>query len=396
MKMMIINKDYSLLWCGQLVSQLGNRIYLMALAWYFVAVLGNGSGLFMLFMVSALPPLLFGVAIGPMVEKWNKRHTVITCDILSGILVGILATAVMTGNAPEWLVYVVCFLLNTVNLFFSPSVNVMLPSIVGKDKVQKAVSYIRMVTYLGQVMGAAVGGVLVGAIGVTAALWVNAASFIISAVMNMMISYTESHPQIAKKYLDQLTDGLRYVRHNVMLATMLGIAVVCNLFLPVLIVYIPILIKTEMGLDSIHYGIADAAMPVGAVLISLILGKYSVKLSALCQMAMGIGVVAVTYLLIGFAPLFLVVVVAMLFYGMALNYMNVGILSFFIQNVKEDYRGRVLSLLETFSFASVSLSYLLANTLSEALGTLDALVINGIALIILTISIVLIFIKQRK
>ena len=38
MKMMIINKDYSLLWCGQLVSQLGNRIYLMALAWYFVAV----------------------------------------------------------------------------------------------------------------------------------------------------------------------------------------------------------------------------------------------------------------------------------------------------------------------------------------------------------------------
>lgn len=54
MKMMIINKDYSLLWCGQLASQLGNRIYLMALAWYFVAVLGNGSGLFMLFMVSAL------------------------------------------------------------------------------------------------------------------------------------------------------------------------------------------------------------------------------------------------------------------------------------------------------------------------------------------------------
>ncbi len=47
MKMMIINKDYSLLWCGQLASQLGNRIYLMALAWYFVAVLGNGSGLFM-------------------------------------------------------------------------------------------------------------------------------------------------------------------------------------------------------------------------------------------------------------------------------------------------------------------------------------------------------------
>ena len=132
--MTIINKDYSLLWCGQLASQLGNRIYLMALAWYFVAVLGNGSGLFMLFMVSALPPLLFGVAIGPMVERWNKRHTVITCDILSGILVGILATAVMTGNAHEWLVYVVCFLLNTVNLFFSPSINVMLPSIVGKAK----------------------------------------------------------------------------------------------------------------------------------------------------------------------------------------------------------------------------------------------------------------------
>lgn len=394
-RLLLINRDYTLLWIGQLVSQLGNRIYLMALAWYFVSVLEDGSGLFMLFMVSALAPLLFGVGVGPMVERWNKQHIVILCDLLSAMLVGVLALSVMIGTAPVWLVYAVCFLLNTVNLFFSPSVNVMFPSLVGKENVPKAVSYIRMVTYMGQVMGAAVGGVLVGAIGVNAALWVNALSFLVSAVMNMFIRYCESHTPLTGKYKDQLLDGLRYINKNIVVRTMLLIAALCNLFLPVLIVYIPILIKTEMGLDSIHYGIADAAMPVGAVLVSFLLGRYQPRTSALTQMALGIGAVSVIYLLIGLMPRFAVVVCGMLAYGVALNFVNVCILSFFIQSVEIDFRGRVMSLLETISFASVSLSYLLANILCSTLGTRPALLIGGGALVWMSVCIVLLIVKMR-
>lgn len=56
----LLGRNYILLWLGQFVSQMGNRLYLMALAWYFVSVADDSAGLFTVFIVSSLPSLFLG------------------------------------------------------------------------------------------------------------------------------------------------------------------------------------------------------------------------------------------------------------------------------------------------------------------------------------------------
>ena len=119
----ILSKNYLLLWSGQLVSQMGNRLYLMALSWYFVSELGDNTALFLVFIFSSLPSLLFGAFVGPFIERWNKKHIMIGCDFICAALVGVLAWLVSINEAHNYIIYAVCFLLNTMNLFFSPSVN---------------------------------------------------------------------------------------------------------------------------------------------------------------------------------------------------------------------------------------------------------------------------------
>ena len=57
------NKNFLLLWFGQAISQIGNRIYVMALAWYIVAVMNSPGKMIVLFIISSLPSLLFGTLI---------------------------------------------------------------------------------------------------------------------------------------------------------------------------------------------------------------------------------------------------------------------------------------------------------------------------------------------
>ena len=74
------NKNFFLLWQGQLVSQVGSKIYLIALSWYFVAELRDNQGFVIALLVSSLPFLLFGFGAGPLVEKWNKKWIIFLHD----------------------------------------------------------------------------------------------------------------------------------------------------------------------------------------------------------------------------------------------------------------------------------------------------------------------------
>lgn len=376
----MINKDYSILWGVQFISQVGNRLYLMALAWYFVANLNNNSGLFLLFIISSLPSLLLGLFAGPLVERWNKKKIIIWCDIFSGILTGLLAFLVYFDDANSILIYIICFLLNTLNLFFSPSVNSMLPTILKSDQLHKGMSYMKMITFLGQILGAAIGGVLVGFFGVWITILINSISFFISAFGELFIKYSEEIKTTIHNYKKDMISGINYVRKDPLIKRVLTISIGTNLFIPVIIVFLPIIIKEEMGLDALHYGFADAMMPIGAVLMAVLLSRVQKRIEPLKVLAIGILCCALCYLSISTFQNYVLILAVMLIYGACTNYINIQIVTYFLLNVEPSFRGRFFSILESFSYASISLSYVLATMGTSLWSPKATLGINGCGL----------------
>ncbi|MEG0010692.1 MAG: MFS transporter [Muribaculaceae bacterium] len=376
----MLNKNYTLLWFGQLVSQIGNRLYLMALAWYFVAILKDNNALFLLFIISSLPSLLLGVLAGPLVERWNKKYILIGCDIISGILTGLLAFLVYKESASTWLIYAICFALNSVNLLFSPSVNSMMPAIITKDQLQKGMSYMKMITFLGQILGAALGGVFVALIGVYFTILLNSVSFFISAFTEIFIKYKDSVRIISKSYLKDMKDGLNYVKSNKLVRRVLMITLGSNLFLPALIVLLPIIIKEKMALDAFHYGIADAMLPIGAVIMAVWLSQHKYNIRPLKVLAIGIMGTAFCFFGVSLVHYYAFALAMVLLYGCFTNYVNIQVVTYFIGNVDAEYRGRFFSILESFSYATISLSYVIASLTTYAFDPYLALAINGLGL----------------
>ena len=382
----VLSKNYLLLWSGQLVSQMGIRLYLMALSWYFVSELGDNTALFLVFIFSSLPSLLFGAFVGPLIERWNKKHIMIGCDFICAALVGVLAWLVSINEAHNYIIYAVCFLLNTMNLFFSPSLNSMIPSILDEDSYQQGMSYMKMITFLGQIMGAAVGGLLVGFFGVYLTILINAISFFISGLAEIFITYKPEIVQKTGSYISDLKSGLKYAWSDKTVRSVLTVSIACNLFIPTFMVFLPIVIKTHLGLDARHYGFADAMMPMGAVVMAVFLSKVKFNLQPLQVLAMGIGGLAVAFMLTVFLPYYPVIMFSVFCYGCFTNFINIQVITYFLHRVDKDFRGRFFSILESFSFASISISYVLSTILSSQFDTKIAILINAVCLIIITLT----------
>ncbi|MEG2067933.1 MAG: MFS transporter [Tannerellaceae bacterium] len=378
----MLNKSYSLLWLGQLVSQVGNRIYLMALAWYFVSVLDSKDGLFLMFIISSLPSLLLGVLVGPLVERWNKKHIIIVCDLISVGLTGLLAWMVYEKMETRALIYAICFLLNTVNLFFSPSVNSILPVIIRGDQLQKGMAYMKMITFLGQIMGAAVGGALVGLVGVYLTILINAVSFLISAFAELFIEYKPEISLKAHHYFREMKEGFLYLKSQAIIRMVLFVSIGCNLFLPVLVVMIPILVDDKMKLDAMHYGFADAMLPLGAILMAVWLANRVKQQTPLKALTIGISIIGLCFLMVSAFNHYGVLLLAVFLYGCFTNYINIQVVTYFLQTVDPAYRGRFFSLLESCSYAIISLAYVWASMVSKLFEVDTALAINGAGLLL--------------
>lgn len=390
----MINRNFSLLWFGQLVSQIGNRLYLMALAWYFVTVLGDNQGLFVLFIISSLPYLLFGAFIGPLVERCNKKRLVVACDIINGVLVSLLVVAMRSGVVGSEAIFVICFLLNTVAMFFSPAVNSMMPDIVPQSGLQKAMAYIKMIVFIGQIVGAALGGALVGMMGVWLTIIANALSFFLSAIAQMFISYEPSVRPKREAYSKQLVEGWRYMLNSKTIKWVTLLAMAGNLFVPVIILYIPIIIKNELGLDALHYGMADAMIPAGAILVSSWLSGRATSLKPLAALSLGIAGVAACSLGMSQMRNYYVMLTVLMLYGIFTNYINVSTITYLVRTVDAHQRGRFFSLMESFSYASFSVAYAIGAIVQGHVGTVYALTANAICLA--TIAIVGRLIKTKE
>lgn len=382
----LLGRNYILLWLGQFVSQMGNRLYLMALAWYFVSVADDSAGLFTVFIVSSLPSLFLGPFIGPLVERWNKKRIMVCCDLVSAGLVGLLGWIVSRDAASNYAIYAICFALNSVNLLFSPAINSIIPAILPPEKYQAGMSYIKMITFLGQILGAAVGGILVGFLGVYLTIVVNAVSFFLSGLSEMFIRFRPPAVRRSGNYAGALKAGINYVRRSPVVRRVLSVSVACNLFIPALMVFLPIVIKTQMGLDAKAYGLADAMMPAGAVFVAVLLARRRSCLSPGRVLSIGLGGLSVAFLLTACVPVYSVVLFSVFAYGCFTNFINIQIVTYFLKTVDPDYQGRFFSLLESFSYASISLSYLLATVISGYYEVTAALLVNAAGLLLLALA----------
>ena len=174
------NRPFRTLWYGQLVSQLGDWFDSIALFALLLRLTGSGTAVALVLVAQFLPPALVGLWAGVVVDRLPRKRVMIAADLGRASLV-LLLLLIRTPDL-VWLAYVVTALKFAVGAFFEPARSAAIPSLVRPDELVAAHAISGITWSAMLAIGAALGGLVVGTLGVTTAFVVDSLSFLLSAL----------------------------------------------------------------------------------------------------------------------------------------------------------------------------------------------------------------------
>ncbi|HNY13090.1 MAG TPA: MFS transporter, partial [Candidatus Wallbacteria bacterium] len=206
-----MNASYYIFLAGNFISQIGDKIYEIALAWYILEKTGSAISMGGMLVFASLPILLIGPFAGSYIDKVNKKWVMAATDFLRGFLIFYLTWRVYLKNLEVFEVYIAGFILSSLSCFFNPAATASIPFLVEERYIVKATAFNQMARDFSTIAGAATGGAIVGFFGVYMAFLLNASSFMVSGVCILIIKL--STPVVAEtvSIIANLKDGFKYV-----------------------------------------------------------------------------------------------------------------------------------------------------------------------------------------
>ena len=210
------NRDFRQVWLGQVVSQLGDWFNTIALYSIVLKLTGSGRAVGLVLVARFLPTVFASPLAGVIADRYSRRMIMIVSDLMRAIIV--LGFLFVHRTDQVWLIYVLTVLQLVCSSFFEPARTAVIPSIV-KGRELVAANAIGAVTWSSMLtLGAAIGGVITGVFGTSAAFVLDSITYLVSAGLIATVTFPR-RPLRAKSKLTfakalGITDtfeGVRYV-----------------------------------------------------------------------------------------------------------------------------------------------------------------------------------------
>ena len=265
-------RNFVLLYFGQMASQFGDYFKTVALIGITYSLVPSAGAVGGMFMVSVLPVLFGGIFMGPLVDRWNKKHLMIGLDLLRAFCtLGIIWGAYLQSI---WVIYVFIALSSLFSSAFAPARSAIVPELIKSEYIVQATSSFAVMTSIAMLAGSALGGFLADWAGGITVLYLDALSYLISALCLSFMSYTpeSKKPSAASSsYLEKVREGLNYVKGKPQLASVFGLQFFRDFCLGYVYILFALYIFNELQGSNeevgIGYSMTAVAYLIGAALI---------------------------------------------------------------------------------------------------------------------------------
>jgi len=382
-------RDLRLVLSAGLISMSGDWILTIGLI-YRVYVMTGSTVVSALTMASSFAPqLLLGAVAGVFADRWDRKRMMIVADVL--LAAGLLPLLEVHGAGQVWIVFAVMFWEGSVQQFFSPAQQAMVPRLVPQDELLAANAISGQVSSVSRLAGSALGGIIAAAGGITAVTLADAATFVLSAVLLALVrtsglaAVRESSGAGAGSRLAQvgakLREGLRLsLRHRILralmifaLVTSVGEGIMSTLFTP--------FVEHVLHGSSQEYGLVVAAQAIGGIVGGMTAASFGHRVRASRLLSYGAIVFGLVDLAIFLYPLAYIAVwpavVGMLVVGIPGALCIAGLITLFQRSSEDSYRGRVFGAISTLEGVTILAGTLGAGYLSRLTGIIAVLAIQG-------------------
>lgn len=272
------NRDFFLLWQGQLVSAAGDAAWQVALGFWLLETTGSAAITGGVFAAGVLPRALVAPLAGVLADRISRKRILIAADLLAGLVAVAVGAAALCGALQVWMVLVAAGALGLAAAFFHPAAEALVPDLVPRQGLVRANSSLAVVNSAASLLGNGLGGVLFRLLGAGLLFVADGVSYLLSAISEAFIrdpGSTALHDDAPRPgVLADLREGLACAAGAPGLRGLLAVTAVINFFgTAAMFLLLPMCQRSEL-LGAVWYGTILGAFAAGG-LAALALGSLT-------------------------------------------------------------------------------------------------------------------------
>lgn len=375
---------------ANLISMVGNIMSALAIPWFVLVTTGSGSSTAVTVAVGALPVLVSGVFAGAIIDRIGFRRASVIADVASGVTTLGIPVLHATIGIEFWQLLVLVFLGALLDAPGNAARRSMFPELVthagmSLDRANAAWAITGRISTL---VGAPLAGILIASIGAANLLFINAASFFISAAISQFLipSRILHQPQPSRmtfsSYVNDTLEGFRYVMgERVVVWMILGFSVGSLLAEPIYNLILPVYIEDTYD-SAVYLGWIFAGLAAGSLVGNVVFVTLSHRITRTMFILGGFLIRGVAFLVMAFHPSWWLITIAIFIGAVALEPVNPLAMSVVQERVPVSMRGRVFSAGSTIGALAFPVGIMAYGWLLDTIGmqaTLVAFVIVNLA-----------------
>lgn len=364
------NRNFALLWQGQLVSSAGDVAFQIALGFWLLAETGSTALMGTVIAVGMVPRILLAPLAGVLIDRTDRKLLLVLADLVSGASILLVGLAALCGALEVWMVLVAGVLIGACAALFRPTVESVLPDIVPRSGIVRANASLSTVYSGSSVAGNLIGGLVYSAVGAPLLFLANGASFLFSALSELFIRVPRTGGENGERppVLEDVRSGLKLawrrpgVRYLYLLTCLINFFGTMALFL-----LLPLFERSD-ELGPGWYGALMGAFAAGGLGALLLLSARDPGPHRRFKVFVIAGVVdAACFAALPWSPGVAGMLVLIAVSGFATSLENTLVMSALQIEVPREMRGKLFALRSTLVMALVPLAMAIGGLLAEVL-----------------------------
>lgn len=380
---LVRNRSFSLLWVGQLISFFGDRVHQVAIG---VLVLQRATPLDVgiVFAATAVPNVFLGPLAGALVDRWDRRRTMIVCDLVRAGLVLLVPVAI---NVHIGFVYAIALAVATVGLLFRPAKTAVVPLIVDEERLVTANSASSVNETLADLLGYPVAAAIVASLAklIGAAFVLDSATYLVSALLiwGMTVPRQELNAErfSARAIWREMAEGWSFLTHQAELLANTIVSTVAQLAFGAEIVCSLIYAKSVLSQTILpfpeNYGWLMASLGLGSVVGGVAIGWLAPNAPKGPMTIAGFIGLGASMVAVGLTRHPYVAIALFFAIGVANMLYLVPTITLFQELTPQRLFGRVVSSRQALTFGAMAISMGAAGYLAGVLGAAEVLMLGG-------------------
>lgn len=373
------HRNYRLWFIGQLISLVGTWMQTTAQGYLVFQLTHSPMYLGYVGFAAGVPSWLFMLYGGVIADRIPRRRLLIITQSVMMLLAFVLAGLTFTNLVRPWHIVLLALALGVVNAFDAPARQSFVFEMVGREDLANAIALNSSMFNLATVVGPAVSGLVYALVGPAWCFTINGLTFL-GVIIALLLMHLQPFvaPARTTAALEDLREGLGYIRDHLPIRTLIGVAAIISLFGMAFMTLIPAWAVSVLGGDETTNGWLLSARGLGALsgaLMVAALGRINYKGRLLTIGLFVFPVMLLVFALVRWLPLSLLALVGVGWGFMVLfNMANTLIQTI----VPDELRGRVVSVYTLSFFGLMPLGALLAGGVAEVIGEPLTLILSAL------------------